>query len=68
VRVKLYVVQRIRSDGSEDPTIVAVKLTHIAAHLIAKQFAPARVKPLVADKTGERNGEPLEAAEEAAEG
>ena len=66
--IKVYVVQRIRPDGTEDPRIVAVKLTHHAAHLIARQFAPARVKPLVADKSGDVNGETLDAAAEAAEG
>jgi hypothetical protein len=68
VKAKVYLVQRVNPDGSEDPTIVAVKLTHLLAHQIARQFAPARVKALVADKTDEVNGEPLEAAAEAAAG
>jgi hypothetical protein len=57
MRVKVYIVQRARPDGSIDPTIVAAKLTHALAHNIAKDFAPARVVPLIADKTPGENGE-----------
>jgi len=68
MRVKVYIVQRIMDDGTEDPEIVAVKLTHLLAHNIAKSFAPARVKSLMADKSNIINGEHPNAAEEAANG
>ena len=42
---KVYVVQR--ADG----VLLAVKLTHQAAHQIAKDHAPAKVTCVIADKT-----------------
>jgi hypothetical protein len=57
-KIKVYLVQLVGEDGVLSPEIVACKLTHLAAHLIAKQLAPAKVTGLVADKTAEINGEP----------
>lgn len=48
--VKVYVVQRL---GGE---IVAVKLTFVEAHKLAKQWAPASVTMYLADKSPEPNG------------
>jgi len=62
----VYTVQRANPDGTLDPRILAVKLTHLSAHIIAKQFAPAMVKSLMADKSDMINGETPDAAEEAA--
>jgi hypothetical protein len=70
VQVKVYIVQCAREDGTINPEIVACKLRHVDAHSIAKRLAPARVIPLVADKTAAVNGEThsTDAAEEAADG
>jgi hypothetical protein len=67
-RIKVYAVQCARPDGTIEPAIVAVKLTHLAAHTVAKRLAPAKVISLVADKSDELNGEPLNAASPAAAG
>jgi len=56
-RIKVYLVQLAADDGTLRPEVVAAKLTHLAAHTIAKRLAPARVIPLVADKTDDVNGE-----------
>ena len=48
--VKVYVVQRFDHDGNCGP-VVAVKLTRTEAHKIAKEFAPATVLCVIADKT-----------------
>ena len=48
---KVYVVQK--ADGE----VIAVKLTHGAAHAIAKRHAPARVHFAVANKADELNVE-----------
>ena len=56
MQLKVYVVQQQREDGTLDPNILACKLRHADAHLIARAYAPARVTPLVADKTPEVNG------------
>ena len=42
---KVYVVQRANDE------LLAVKLTHQAAHQIAKDNAPAKVTCVIADKT-----------------
>ena len=71
-KIKVYVVQRVLEDGSISADIVACKLRHIDAHQIAREFAPARVTPLVADKSPIANGAvnctTPDAAEEAANG
>jgi hypothetical protein len=46
---KVYVVQRANDE------LIAVKLTHLAAHQIAKEHAPAKVTCVIADKTTLRN-------------
>ena len=67
VTQKVYIVQKVRPDGSIAPDILAVKLRHLDAHIIAKQLAPAMVKAFTADKTDRINGETPDAAEQAAE-
>ncbi len=57
MRLKVYLVQRARDDGTIDPEILAAKLTHAAAHEVARRYAPARIVSLVADKSLEENGE-----------
>jgi len=47
--VKIYAVQKFDHDGSPGE-VIAVKLTHAAAHDIAKRFAPSKVIFAVADK------------------
>ena len=51
---KVYVVQKADHDGVLGD-VIAVKLTHGAAHAIAKQFAPCRVHFAIADKSNELN-------------
>ena len=46
---KVYIVQK--ADG----TLLAVKLTHVVAHQIAKDHAPAKVTCAVADKSPDLN-------------
>jgi hypothetical protein len=52
--VKVYVVQKADRAGNLGP-VLAVKLTHAAAHALAKQHAPAKVIFAVADKTQDLN-------------
>lgn len=54
--VKTYVVQKADRDGNLYGPVIAVKLTFADAHQIAKQFAPARVSMVLADKTPIPNG------------
>ena len=54
--VKVYVVQRYERDGTPGE-VIAAKLTHNAAHTIAKKNAPARVIFTVADKSDGLNVE-----------
>ena len=56
MRVKVYLVQKARADGSLTGEIVAAKLTREAAQLIAKRNAPCKVELLVADKSPDVNG------------
>lgn len=48
-------VQRADNSGKPIGEVLAVKLTYIAAHKIAKEFAPARVTCIQADKTNYPN-------------
>lgn len=54
--VKVYVVQKADRDGRLIGDVLAVKLTHGAAHQIAKANAPAKVTCVLADKTEFLNG------------
>jgi hypothetical protein len=47
--VKVYIVQKASGE------IIAAKLTFLAAHNLAKKFAPARVIYAIADKTNGLN-------------
>lgn len=49
--VKVYVVQQADKHGNLVGPVIGVKLTYLAAHEIAKQFAPAKVTTIIADKT-----------------
>ena len=53
-QTKVYVVQKADPNGVLGD-VIAVKLTHGAAHAIAKQFAPCRVHFAIADKSDELN-------------
>ncbi len=53
---KVYVVQ------AESGEVVGCKLTHLAAHMLAKLHAPARVLAFVADKQPPANAAPEGAA------
>ena len=53
-QTKVYVVQKADHYGVPGD-VIAVKLTHGAAHAIAKQFAPCRVHFAIADKSDELN-------------
>ena len=53
-QTKVYVVQKADHNGVLGD-VIAVKLTHGAAHSIAKQFAPCRVHFAIADKSDELN-------------
>ena len=53
---KVYDVQKFDREGKEGP-VLAVKLTHGAAHEIAKRNAPAKVIFAVADKDEKPNVE-----------
>ena len=48
--VKVYVAQRVDARGRLGE-VLAIKLTHAAAHAVAKAYAPAMVSCIVADKT-----------------
>jgi len=54
--VKVYVVQKADRMGRLVGDVLAVKLTHGAAHEIAKAHAPAKVTCVMADKTPFLNG------------
>lgn len=54
--VKVYVVQQADAEGKLSGEVIAAKLTHGAAHAIAKKHAPAKVTCLLADKGPEENG------------
>lgn len=54
--VKTYVVQKADRDGNLIGPVLAVKLTFADAHRIAKDFAPAKVTFVLADKTPFPNG------------
>jgi hypothetical protein len=54
--VKVYVVQKADRQGRLHGDVLAVKLTHAAAHTVAKQNAPAKVTCVLADKTEFLNG------------
>lgn len=54
--VKVYVVQKADRMGRLHGDVLAVKLTHAAAHQIAKENAPAKVTCVMADKTEFLNG------------
>ena len=47
---KVYVVQKADEEGKLGE-LLAVKLTHAAAHAIALKFAPAKVHFVIADKS-----------------
>jgi len=53
-QTKVYVVQQAERDGALGP-ILAVKLSHTAAHAIAKRHAPAKVHFVIADKSEQLN-------------
>ena len=48
--IKVYVAQRVDARGRLGE-VLAIKLTHAAAHAVAKAYAPAAVNCVVADKT-----------------
>ena len=54
--VKVYVVQQADRNGNLIGPVLAAKLTLKDAHAIAKQFAPAKVTCIIADKTPLPNG------------
>lgn len=54
--VKVYVVQKADRQGKLYGDVLAVKLTHEAAHAVAKANAPAKVTCVLADKTPYLNG------------
>ena len=47
--VKVYVAQKMDARGRLGE-VLAIKLTHAAAHAVAKAYAPAAVSCIVADK------------------
>lgn len=49
--VKTYVVQQADAQGNLIGPVVGVKLTFKEAHEIARDFAPAKVTCIMADKT-----------------
>lgn len=49
--VKVYIVQKADRQGNLYGPIIAAKLTHFEAHQIAKEYAPAKVTFVIADKT-----------------
>jgi len=53
---KCYVVQKADRDRVLG-AVLAVKLTHKAAHTVAKAFAPAKVHFALADKSDQPNME-----------
>lgn len=55
-KVKVYVVQKADRQGRLQGEVLAVKLTHTAAHAIAKAHAPAKVTCVLADKSEYLNG------------
>jgi len=54
--VKVYIVQKADRKGNLQGEVLAAKLTHSAAHEIAKNNAPAKVTCIVADKSPIPNG------------
>ena len=48
--VKVYVAQKVDVRGRLGE-VLAIKLTHAAAHAVAKAYAPAAVTCIIADKT-----------------
>lgn len=48
---KVYIVQQADARGNLFGPVIAAKLTFLAAHEIAKKFAPAKVTTIIADKT-----------------
>lgn len=54
--VKVYVVQQADRQGRLHGDVLAVKLTHAAAHQVARANAPAKVTCVLADKTDGLNG------------
>ena len=54
--VKVYVVQQADRHGNLIGPVLAAKLTLKDAHAIAKEFAPAKVTCIIADKTPVPNG------------
>ncbi|WP_113155968.1 hypothetical protein [Nitratireductor sp. OM-1] len=53
--VRVYVVQLADAQGNLTGPVVAAKLTYKAAHEIAKEYAPAKVTPMIADKSSVPN-------------
>jgi len=51
---KVYIVQKYDRGGNPGE-VIAVKLTFAAAHICAKDNAPARVVFAIADKSSHRN-------------
>ncbi len=58
-QTKVYVVQKAGPNGVLGD-VIAVKLTHGAAHAIAKAHAPCKVHFAIADKSDEVNVAPQE--------
>ena len=54
--VKVYVVQKADRHGNLIGPVLAAKLTLKDAHAIAKEYAPAKVTLIIADKTPLPNG------------
>ena len=48
--VKVYVAQKV-DDRGRLGEVLAIKLTHAAAHAVAKAYAPVAVTCVLADKT-----------------
>jgi len=55
-QTKVYVVQKSDVEGNLG-RLLAVKLTHAAAHAVAKRHAPAKVHFVLADKSEQLNVE-----------
>lgn len=53
--VKTYVVEKADRNGEVTGPVLAVKLTHGAAHDVAREHAPCKVTCVLADKTSEPN-------------
>jgi hypothetical protein len=50
-QVKVYIVQKADKDDKLTGPVLAAKLTYGAAHAVAKQYAPAGVTCILADKS-----------------